>query len=286
MNLQEVGGGCGDWLEVARDRDRWRALVSTVRTLRIPKMRGISWLAAEPVSFSRRTLLHRVNTYIYIYIYIYMFRVFTYSYLPWNVYRKRLTMSCVDPKKLHIYWKILKCGVSIGWCVYRVVCLSGGVSLGCCVYRVVFLSGGVSIGWCVYRVVFLSGGVSSHIFSFILFLLINTQRTSETAMQYTVLTKLIICCRVLLEKLIALWIIKNFQYRSYNSPPPVPIQRQFNPMHILHPPFFKLNFHITASSNSSQCSLSYRYPTKTLCAFLSPTCPTWSVHVIFLVWLP
>jgi hypothetical protein len=28
MNLQEVGVGCGDWIESAQDRDRWRALVS------------------------------------------------------------------------------------------------------------------------------------------------------------------------------------------------------------------------------------------------------------------
>jgi len=32
-----------------------------VMNLRVPKMRGISWLAAEPVSFSRRTLLHGVS---------------------------------------------------------------------------------------------------------------------------------------------------------------------------------------------------------------------------------
>ena len=42
MDLQEVGGGCGDWMELAQDRDRWRALVSTVKKLRVPKMRGIS----------------------------------------------------------------------------------------------------------------------------------------------------------------------------------------------------------------------------------------------------
>ena len=61
MDLQEVGGGCWDWMELAQDRDRSRAHVSTMRNLRVPKMRGISWLAAEPVSFSRKTLLHGVS---------------------------------------------------------------------------------------------------------------------------------------------------------------------------------------------------------------------------------
>ena len=42
MDLREVGGGCGDWMELAQDRNRWRAFVSTVRNLRVPKMRGIS----------------------------------------------------------------------------------------------------------------------------------------------------------------------------------------------------------------------------------------------------
>ena len=41
-DLQEVGGGCEDWMELAQDRDRWRALVSTVMNLRVSKMRGIS----------------------------------------------------------------------------------------------------------------------------------------------------------------------------------------------------------------------------------------------------
>ena len=63
MDLQEVGGGCGNWMELSQDRGRWRALVSTVMNLRVPKMRGISRVAAEPVSFSRRTLLHGVSKY-------------------------------------------------------------------------------------------------------------------------------------------------------------------------------------------------------------------------------
>jgi hypothetical protein len=42
MDLQEVGGGCGDWMEFVRDRKSWRALVSTVRNFRVPKMPEIS----------------------------------------------------------------------------------------------------------------------------------------------------------------------------------------------------------------------------------------------------
>ena len=41
MDLQEVGGGCADWMELVQDRERWWALVGTVRKFRVPKMRGI-----------------------------------------------------------------------------------------------------------------------------------------------------------------------------------------------------------------------------------------------------
>ena len=36
MDLQEVGGGRGDWMELAQGRDRWRALVGTLRDFRVP----------------------------------------------------------------------------------------------------------------------------------------------------------------------------------------------------------------------------------------------------------
>jgi len=35
MDLQEVGGGRGDWMELAQDRDRLLALIGTARNFRV-----------------------------------------------------------------------------------------------------------------------------------------------------------------------------------------------------------------------------------------------------------
>ena len=36
VDLQEVRRGCGDWIELAQDRDRWRVLVSPVMNFQVP----------------------------------------------------------------------------------------------------------------------------------------------------------------------------------------------------------------------------------------------------------
>jgi hypothetical protein len=40
MGLLELGWGGVDWIGLARDRDKWRALVTAVMNLRVPQMMG------------------------------------------------------------------------------------------------------------------------------------------------------------------------------------------------------------------------------------------------------
>jgi len=37
VNLQDVGCGGGDWIDVAQNRDSWRTLVNAVMNLRVPQ---------------------------------------------------------------------------------------------------------------------------------------------------------------------------------------------------------------------------------------------------------
>jgi hypothetical protein len=57
MNLREIGWDGGDWIDVAQDRDQWRALVNAIMNLRVPYNSG-NFLSGYTIgSFSRRTQL-------------------------------------------------------------------------------------------------------------------------------------------------------------------------------------------------------------------------------------
>jgi len=55
MDLQEVGCGGIDWISLAQDSDRWRAIMNAVTNLRVPPNVGDFLTSCKPVSFSRRT---------------------------------------------------------------------------------------------------------------------------------------------------------------------------------------------------------------------------------------
>jgi hypothetical protein len=61
MNLREIGWGGKDWIDLAQDRDQWRALVNTVMNLRFPKNVGKFLSSCATGGFSRSAELRGVR---------------------------------------------------------------------------------------------------------------------------------------------------------------------------------------------------------------------------------
>jgi hypothetical protein len=61
MNLKEIGWGGIDWIDLAQDRDKWRALVNTVMNLRVPYNAGKFLSSCTTGGLSRRAQLHEVS---------------------------------------------------------------------------------------------------------------------------------------------------------------------------------------------------------------------------------
>jgi hypothetical protein len=58
MDLRGIGWDGMDWINLAQDRDKWRALLNTVMNLRVPQ-NARNFLGSCTIgNFSRRTQLH------------------------------------------------------------------------------------------------------------------------------------------------------------------------------------------------------------------------------------
>jgi hypothetical protein len=60
-DLREIGWGGMDLIDLAKDRERWRALVDTVMNLRVPYNAGKFLRSCTIDGFSRRAQLHEVS---------------------------------------------------------------------------------------------------------------------------------------------------------------------------------------------------------------------------------
>jgi hypothetical protein len=61
LYLREIGSGGKVWIELAQDRDQWKALMNTVKNLWVPENVEKFLNRCVTGSFSRRARLHEVR---------------------------------------------------------------------------------------------------------------------------------------------------------------------------------------------------------------------------------
>jgi hypothetical protein len=64
MDLREIGWVGMDWIDLAEDRDQWRALVNTVMNRQVSQNVGKFLSNCTTGGFSRRAELHGVSMYL------------------------------------------------------------------------------------------------------------------------------------------------------------------------------------------------------------------------------
>jgi hypothetical protein len=63
IDLREIAWGGMDWIDLAQDRDKWRALVNTGMNLWVTQNAGKFLSSCTIGSFSRRAHLHEVSSF-------------------------------------------------------------------------------------------------------------------------------------------------------------------------------------------------------------------------------
>jgi hypothetical protein len=59
MDFREIGWDCMEWIDLAQDRDQWRALENAVMILQVSSNAGKFLSGCTIGSFSRRATLHK-----------------------------------------------------------------------------------------------------------------------------------------------------------------------------------------------------------------------------------